>query len=191
MWKESCPVMPGDPVTDYLMNRGLVYTPSPSLRYHASLYYREGDETGRYQAMLALVTAPDGSGASLHRTYLQGGKKAHVLKPKKLMPGLPLSGAAVRLFPVEPCLGIAEGIESAVGASMRFQMPVWSAISAGGVASFIPPAGVNEVVVFADNDESMVGQKAAYALASRLAGDGIKVRVEVPEVVGTDWADYL
>ena len=28
------------------------------------------------------------------------------------MPGLPLSGAAIRLFPADLCVGIAEGIET-------------------------------------------------------------------------------
>ena len=191
MWKESFPVMPGDPVTDYLMRRGLIYTPSPVLRYHPSLFYREGDEVGRYQAMLALVADSEGSGVTLHRTYIKDGKKAPVSKAKKLMPGLPMKGAAIRLFPQEQCLGIAEGIETAIAAAMKFEMPVWAAVSAGGLESWIPPKGVTDVVVFADNDENMVGQKAGYALASRLAGDGIRSSVEIPSQVGTDWADCL
>jgi putative DNA primase/helicase len=140
--------------------------------------------------MLALITAPDGSGASLHRTYLKDGKKAPVLKPKKIMPGLPLSGAAVRLFGVETTLGIAEGIETALAASEAFSIPVWSAISAAGLELWTPPDEVKRVVVFGDNDENMTGQKAAYALAHRLSLKGIDVSVEIPATVG-DWADDL
>jgi putative DNA primase/helicase len=181
----------GDPVVQYLTGRGLVVPETPSLRYHPSLSYRDGNAyVGKFQAMIGLVTGADGQGTSIHRTYLQNGKKAEVSSAKKLMtPIAGVSGSAVRLFPVSPALGIAEGIESALGASMRFQRPVWSAISAHGMESFIPPEGVREVFVFADNDESMVGQKAAYALASRLSGLGIAASVEIPKKAGQDWAD--
>jgi putative DNA primase/helicase len=188
-WKESRPVTDGDEVSRYLAGRGLVA--SPALHFHPGLIYREGDETGRYPAMLALITAPDGSGASIHRTYLKDGKKAPVSKPKKIMPGLPISGAAVRLFTVAECLGIAEGVETAIAASMLFGMPVWAAVSAGGMESWIPPEEAKSVVVFGDSDESYTGQKAAYSLAHRLAMNGIKVEVQLPKQIGTDFADEV
>jgi putative DNA primase/helicase len=187
MWQESRPVAEGDEVSLYLVGRGL--PAAPGLRFHAGLSYREGDETGRYPAMLALIQAPDGSGASIHRTYLKDGKKAPVSKPKKIMPGLPISGGAVRLSPADRHLGIAEGIETALRASVQFSVPVWAAISAGGMESWVPPEGVESVTVFGDNDENFVGQKAAFVLAHRLALKGIKVDVWIPSVVDTDWAD--
>ena len=191
VWKESFPLSGDSPVERYLRGRGLVVPQSTVLRYHPDLAYRDGDQyLGKFNAMLALVQAPDGSGATLHRTYLNfDGTKAVVPKARKLMPGLPLSGAAIRLFPADLCVGIAEGIETAVAASMRFSIPVWSAVSAGGLASFVPPPEAKEVVICSDNDENMVGQKAAYELAARLTGQGIKVRVEIPDRVGADWAD--
>jgi putative DNA primase/helicase len=190
MWQESKPVVAGDPVTQYLIGRGLMVPDGGAIRYAPSIWYRDDSMKLRCQAMLALVTGADGEGKSIHRTFLQGGKKASVATPKKLMPGFGVSGAAIRLFQPGPCLGIAEGIESAIGASMRFHVPVWAAISAGGMESWIPPEGVTEVVVFGDNDENMVGQRAAYALASRLNQKGLKVRVEIPSVAGKDWADH-
>lgn len=189
IWKESAPVREGDEVSRYLAVRGLVVPQTNALRCHPGLSYRDGDETGRYSCMLALVAAPDGSGASIHRTYLQEGRKAPVSKPKKLMPGLPISGAAVRLSPVAECLGIAEGVETALAAAAQFGMPVWAAVSAGGMESWIPPEGVKRIVVFGDNDVTYTGQKAAYALAHRLAMSGIAVDVRIPEQAGTDWAD--
>ena len=68
-------------------------------------------------------------------------------------------------------------------------MPVWSAISAGGLKSWVPPKGVTDVVVFSDNDSSMVGQLAAYELAQRLTKEKIRVTVRIPEKVDTDWGD--
>lgn len=189
MWLDSVPVTDGDPVSRYLTGRGLIVPQSPSLRYAPRIWYRDDVMKIKTQAMLALVTGADDEGKSIHRTFIQDGRKANVSVPKKLMPGFGVSGAAVRLFQAGPCVGIAEGIESAIGASMRFQVPVWSAISAGGLESWIPPYGTREVVVFGDNDENMVGQRAAYALASRLSGRGLKVRVEIPAETGKDWAD--
>ena len=190
VWQESLPITEGDEAYRYLVGRGLPVPPkSPSLRFHPRLAYRDGDELHHYPAMIALVTAPDGSGATIHRTYLKDGKKAPVASPKKIMPGLPLSGAAVRLSPVGECLGIAEGIETAMAASERFSIPTWSCISAAGMESFIPPEGVKQVWIFADNDANFTGQKAAYVLAHRLALAGIAVRVEIPDETGKDWAD--
>jgi putative DNA primase/helicase len=45
------------------------------------------------------------------------------------------------------------------------------------------------VVVFGDNDANFTGQDAAYTLAHRLARQGMQVDVQIPPVVGTDWAD--
>ena len=47
-------------------------------------------------------------------------------------------------------LGIAEGIETALAASYRFGVPVWSAI----LESWEPPTGVKRMIVFGDNDEN-------------------------------------
>lgn len=189
IWKESKPVTEGDEVSRYLSGRGLVVPQSEALRFHPDLFYRDDDETGRYPAMLALITAPDGSGATIHRTYLKDGKKAPVASPKKICSGLPISGGAVRLYPVEPCLGIAEGIETAVACSEAFCVPVWAAVSAGGMESWVPPVDVKQVIVFGDHDLNLRGHKAAYTLASRLADKGLTVTVEIPAKAGSDWAD--
>ena len=187
LWVESKPLSSNDEATRYLQGRGLIIPPTKALRFHPGLHYSHGDEKGIYPALLGLVQAPDGSGASLHRIYLQNGQKAPVSTPKKLMPGLPLSGAAVRLFPVAPCLGIAEGIETALAAAEKFSVPTWAAVSATGLESWVPPEETKEVVIFSDNDGTFTGQKAAFSLAHRLAGKGLKVRVEVPN--GKDWAE--
>ena len=157
------------------------------LRAHPGLKHSEG---GVYPAMLAIMRYPDGTGASVHRTYLTtDGQKAQGVEVRKIMPGFPLAGSCVRLGPLLERIGVAEGIETAVCAGIQFGLPVWSAISANGIETWEPPEGVRSVVVFGDNDANFVGQAAAFALAKRLRIAGMDVEVRIPDAVGTDWAD--
>lgn len=191
LYQESRPIVRGDEVCCYLAGRGIeLYDLPHNLRFHPSLRYKDEFAEACYPAMLATITAPDGKAVSIHRTYLHEGRKAPVASPKRLMPGLPIAGGAVRLTPVSEVLGVAEGIETALAASRLFEIPVWSCISANGLESFIPPEGVKEVVIFADNDVSFTGQAAAYSLAKRLTLKGYETEVQIPSEQG-DWLDEL
>lgn len=190
---ESKPLAHGDEAMRYLAGRGLILpTPPDNLRLHPALPYRDGERIiGRFPCMVALVQAPDGSGVTLHRTYLHDGRKAPVESPKKLMSGKSITGSAIRLSPAGVCLGIAEGIETALASSQIAGIPVWSCINANGIETFEPPEGVTSIVIFADNDESFTGQKAAYVAAHRLSQRGFHVDVQMPPKFG-DWLDvYL
>jgi putative DNA primase/helicase len=193
VWSESAPLHEGDEAMRYLAERGLhVELPMPALRLHPGLAYRDGGETlGRFPALVALVTGSDGKGVTLHRTYLKDGRKASVPSAKKLMPGKPIKGAAIRLHTAGEVLGVAEGIETALAARQLFNIPAWSCISAAGIESFIPPKEVRKVMIFGDNDASGTGQAAAWALAKRLIATNINVEVRIPEQAETDWADLL
>ncbi len=191
-FKESRPIQPGDEAHRYLAGRGLaVYDLPESIRTHPGMAYRDdGKVLGTFAVMLATVTDATGKAVTMHRTFIQDGKKAPVPSAKKLMQGLPIAGAAIRLTPVSRSLGIAEGIETAIAASELFEVPTWSCISTSGIESFEPPQGVEHVIVFADHDANYAGQKAAYAAAHRLALKGIEVEVCIPPTVG-DWLDEL
>ena len=90
--------------------------------------------------MLAKVQARRRQRDSIHRTYLtDDGQKADVPTVKKILGSLPPS-SAVRLSEPGSTLGIAEGIETALCAAVRFGIPVWAAISAGGLERWTPPA---------------------------------------------------
>ncbi|MGB5833228.1 MAG: toprim domain-containing protein [Thiohalocapsa sp.] len=179
------------------------------VRFHPQLAYwdRDADDRplclGRFPAMLALVSDVDGRPVTLHRTYLRadGSGKALVPSSKKLMahPGTtPLTGAAIRLFPVDAAtnamLGIAEGIETALAVQAMTGMPVWACVSATLLQSFRPPADITRLAIWADKDRSGVGANAAGVLRERL-GDALDVRVQLPDVPipanarGVDWAD--
>lgn len=192
VFKESVPIERGDQACSYLAGRGLALYDLPlSIRLHPGMrYLDDGKMLGTFPAMLAIVTDSAGRAVSMHRTYLQDGRKAPVPAAKKLMQGLPLPGAAIRLTPVSRTLGIAEGIETALAASELFEVPTWSCISTSGIETFAPPEGVEHIVIFADHDENFAGQAAAYRAAHRLALRGFEVEVCIPPAVG-DWLDEL
>lgn len=208
VWQQS--LDPADrratPLRAYLTRRGLsgAELDAKVVRFHPALgYWKKNDHNeielaGRYPAMVALVTGPDGTPVTVHRTYLTpDGRKAPVSAPKKLMgyPGNRLIGAAIRLFAPGPVLGVAEGIETALAVHLRTGMPVWSAVSANLLERLEPPAKTSLVVVWADRDRSGAGQAAAMRLRQRLLPRGISVAVHLPPgpipmgAKGTDWAD--
>ena len=63
-------------------------------------------------------------------------------------------------------------------------LPVWSGLTAGGVAAVALPDGVREVLLVADHDAA--GARAALTLARRLRAEGRAVRVIVPPTVATE-----
>lgn len=172
----------------YLASRGLEVP--PSLQWHrAALYHQDGEKLGPYSAMLAPVTR-GGEWLTYHVTYLEGGAKAPVTAPRKLLPhpGI-LNGSSIALYDPEETMGIAEGIETAIAAKMLFGIPVWSALNTSLMKSWQPPSIAKSIVIFGDNDANFAGQSAAYALANSLVGRR-KVEVQFPPDVG-DWNDVL
>lgn len=149
-----------------------------------------------YAASLAIIRKADGSGASLQRVFLtREGDKAPVPEPRMVMAGLDLpEGIAVRLGePADGVLGIAEGVETAVAATVMTGVPCWAAINAVRLATWRPPEGVRRVIVFGDNDPAYAGQKAAYALGNTLSvgKNRIEAEVRIPDATGDDWNDVL
>lgn len=190
MWRECQPI--GEIVTRYLASRRLDGRTWQGLRSHPALEY--GREGPTYPAMVAMVHDAAGKPATLHRTYLRadGTGKADVPAPRRTSHGLTIpKGAAIRLAAVETRMGIAEGIETAMAATILFGLPVWCALNAGNLSAWNPPDGIDEVVIFADKDRNFVGQSAAYHLAERLAKRGLKISVKCPIISGSDWADVL
>lgn len=195
IWARSVPVAMDTPAARYLHRRlGLIIFPA-ALRYVECLRYEEeGQPASWHPAMIALVRDPAGAPVSLHRTYLtREGAKAAVRAPKKLMRGRLPKGSAIRLGGLaEGTLGVAEGTETALAASRRFGVPVWSAISADGMAQWVCPAEVRRLVICGDRDASYTGQWAAYACArgNRIKRPDLIIDVEFPPAPG-DFADFV
>lgn len=187
LWEQSNDLARDDPVSRYLFAR-LGRIPSDTgLRFLRSCQHPDGNS---FPVMLAAYRGPDGRATGLHRTYLSGDdRKASVSNPK-LSLGELVAGGAVRLGAPGPVLGIAEGIETALAASILFGIPVWAALNANRLAVWEPPTDVREVVIFGDNDENFVGQTAAFDLDARLQGK-VDVSIETPIDAGTDWCTVL
>jgi len=159
---------------------------------HHNLFY----EPGRFfPAMLALVKSCDGRDVSIQRIFIKDGAIAPVGEgesaKKTMTPIGTINGASVRLFPIAEHIGIGEGVLTCIAAHELFNLPVWSVLSTNGIKTFVPPKGIREITLFADNDKNFAGQAAAYFGAHRLFREGFKVNVLVPEVPDTDWLDVL
>lgn len=195
-----------EPARLYLKARGFTLLPQ-MLRLHPGLIWQdiEGNRAGPFPTLIALVVDPKERGVTLHRTYLTpDGKKAPVPSVKKLMSHpsyVSLQGSAIRLFPEAKTIGVCEGIETAIAVTEATGIPCWPLVSATFMPSFLPPQGVERVIVFADkNSPSKMhpnghGQEAAHALRMNLWAKHIKCSVEIPPspipdgAKDIDWCD--
>ncbi|MBF0180944.1 MAG: PriCT-2 domain-containing protein [Magnetococcales bacterium] len=191
-WRASVPLDHSDaePVRRYLIGRGLglILADLPGadvVRFHPNLVYWDGrQEVGRYPALVSLVQDMTGRAVTLHRTYLTpNGRKADVPSSKKLMTPIRLGairGAAVRLYAAEKYLGVAEGLETSLAIRLATGQPVWSTVTAGGMAALELPPEIRELFIWCDLDSNGVGQQAAEGLARRMTAGGRIVRVMTP-----------
>lgn len=186
-WSASKPISV-DAVTNYLWSRGIGVIPE-NIRICSACY--EPDTKKEYTAMIARIQNLKGNPIGIHRTYLEGSKKANIEHPKKLMTATEeLKGSAIRLFPILEVLGIAEGIETALSCTQLFSIPTWATISTAIMESFEPPEQIKKIIIYGDNDYNFAGQKSAYKLANRLYNKGLMVQVQIPPEFG-DWNDVL
>lgn len=189
LWRGSVPIELDDPAGWYLTSRIPGWHVCPDLRFTERAPVPGG---GTSPAMLALVRdAVTGAPATIHRTFLTlAGAKAEMGNPRAMMPGELPESVAVRLSEAGDVIGIAEGIETALAAQVRFKVPCHAALTAGFLAKWQPPEGVRKVIVFGDADSNYTGQAAAYTLAHRLSRK-LQVEVRIPGQFGTDWADEV
>lgn len=193
MWAHCVPVLTGDPCALYLARRGFrnVWPLPEVLRLHPALPYWHGAEKlGTFPVMVAPIVAPDGRTVALHRTYLTAdGRKADVPSPKKLTSAAgSMAGACIPLHrPARACIGIAEGIETALAAWCASGVPTVAAYCAGNLSAWQWPAGVQRLVIFADADKA--GREAADTLRARALSRHLACEVMTPTDEGADWCD--
>lgn len=205
-WLEAIPFDASDPrqmpLLRYLQRRGLSAVDEgvlKSLRFEERFFDSESRQW--CPAMVAAVRDISGQLVTLHRTLLAAdGRKADVNVPKRLM-RLPddrtINGCAIRFGELHDVLALAEGIETALSVVVATGLPCWACICAHGLEVVEIPVGVREVLIFADKDQSLTGERAARVLADRLKGHGVTTRVvtireEIPEKdKGIDFNDLL
>ena len=95
------------------------------------------------------------------------------------------------MMPSAETMGIAESVVTALSASQLFDVPVWAALSTGGMVNWKPPEHARNIIIFGDNDANFAGQNAAYGLAYRLQVQGRNVEVRIPDLEDADWNDVL
>ena len=188
LWRRGAKIESGDPVARYLHSRAITLDEYPAtLRFVPRTNASSPSEVAVWcGAMLAKVVAGDRA-VNVHRTFLS----LEVETKRKLMRGTLPPGSCVPLFQSSKILGIAEGIETALAAHVLFGIPVWAALNAGNLSKWLPPAGVDRVVIFGDNDANATGQSAAWAAANRILVNGTAVDVRIPDREGDDWNDVL
>jgi len=214
VWNESIPYTNGvatgqvEPLRRYFLSRNILFRMNgaenqDNLRFHPGLAYldEDGKFVREYPALVCAIRNLDGEIVTLHRTYLTpSGKKAPEESARKMMPvpeGMSITGAAIQLGVPDGVLGVAEGLETALSAYKATQVPTWSAINAWMLESIEIPASVHTVLIWADKDKSVTGEKSAKALKKRLQAEGIKAHILMPQVPrgsdvkSIDWNDVL
>jgi hypothetical protein len=173
-WARCVPIA-GTPAEMYLSSRGLAYG-GDALRYCPA-----------QNAMAALVTHVETSAAmSIQWTLLD----SEARKIRRLfMKDRPTQDGVVRLSDdadVEYGLAIAEGVETCLAAPFR---PIWACLNAGNMARLPVLAGIESLTVFADNDASGTGQRAANECGRRWHEAGREVIITMSDTMGRDMAD--
>ena len=179
----------------YLRNRGINTLPSDAIRFCL-----EQPFNGRhYQSLFSLATDDKGALCYLHRTLLDGDKKANLGESAKRMLSLQedsylehASSVAIRMFPPASTLGIAEGIETALSCRQIYGCNVWAVLNTSLMKRFRAPMGVKHLIIFADTDLNGAGHAAAFECGHRniLSNNDVeKVSIRWPE--SGDFNDML
>jgi putative DNA primase/helicase len=188
IWRASRPAR-GTLVERYLTEVRRLELPEDTdgaIRFHPRLKLRDGTFT---PAMVCAMTSIDtGEFVGVHRTFLApDGSK---LEKKTLGTKV---GSVIRIDPDEAVtdgLAIAEGVESTIAARYLYR-PAWCVIDAGNMQDFPLVVGVQHLEIFADNDASGTGLKAASACLERWQAAGREARIIMPKDAGADVADLV
>lgn len=185
LWSESRPIA-GTEAEHYLAGRGLA-TDSPQLRYHALTPLGAKPATIWRPALIAAVRDESGL-VAVHRTFLPPERPSPAARTIERR-GLGRYGrGAVRLGGITARLGLAEGIETALSATALFGVPCWAALGIGRLPLVRLPPGIDELLLFLDND-------SAGRRAESLARDAFRhvrsIAVHYPHRPGNDWNDVL
>jgi putative DNA primase/helicase len=185
---KSLPRIEKTQVESYLFSRGITKLPEHSVRYSEE-YHKEAGET--FGVMYAIASDERMKPAQVHLTYLKDGRKAG--DPcRKMFAVTKAQNIAVKLFSSGSFLGIAEGIETALSAAQRDNVPVWATLNTSLMKRFRAPAGVKTLCIYADNDSHGAGLAAAFDCGNKnllSKNDVSAVLIRWPKC--GDWNDWI
>lgn len=187
VWAASRPVE-GSPAEAYLLSRALALRVS-DLRYNPRTPYGRGPQTLFRPALIAAVRDDTGL-VAIHRTFLdlKPPRLAGLAVPKRALGGLGLGAVRLRA-PREGVLGWAEGIETAMAATLLTGIPCWAALGSERFARVALPRTVKRLILFLDND---AGGRRAELLAREACGSrGVEIERRYPAAAEADWNDVL
>lgn len=188
LWAEALPPAEGDLCYRYFRLRGLRLGSAPSdLRRHPAApvsVFRPNSLT--CPALVAAIRTPDGAISAVEIAYLDpDGRAARRLRlPRKTVGSAP-PGVAVRLSPPQAGMVVGEGIVTTLSAMARFDLPGWALLSAGNLARWSAPPGVQRILIAGDRGRA--GEAAASELRRRLRVAGLVAEVRTPPAPFGDW----
>lgn len=202
IWRASVSIA-GTLAEVYLNSRGI---PKPDegwpdcLRFHPALKY---PDRGRMPALVCRVDSPRDTPMAIWRIYLRADGQGKADVPNAKLGLAPVSSGAVRLGGVGEHIGLAEGVESALGAWMLTgcKFPVWATLSTSGMAGINMPGQVKRATIFLDGDKPTrrkghdhipsepAGRKAAMSLRLKLQEQGILCDIAAEPPAGKDYLD--
>ena len=187
VWSETVQITNPSPGWIYMVHRTCSPAPWAGFREHRAM----GVAGTTYPALVTKIASVEGKAVNLHITLLgKHGTKADIDPAKRVMRGKLPDGCAIRIGEAAPRMGVAEGVETAISASIMYRMPVWACVNGTLLSKWVPPDIAEEVFVFGDNDANFAGQSKAYTLANRLEViHKRRVQVEIPLLSGMDWND--
>jgi hypothetical protein len=178
----------GSPGEAYLRIRSICTLPD-GLRWHARAPLGRGRAV-RYRPAILAAMEDGGRVVAVQRMFLDPGGNGlarDLQKPKRTL-GRP-RGGAVRLQPAGPCLGLAEGVESAESASILLGIPVWAALGSERLHQIQIPDLVERLILLPDND--LAGCRAEQLALNAYRSRPFAVETLRPWWGLNDWNDVL
>ncbi|MEL6934591.1 MAG: toprim domain-containing protein [Pseudomonadota bacterium] len=187
LWKMALPIS-GSVAESYLRHRHIDIV-SSELRYLERTPFGPKGHVRFLPAMLAAARTDTGI-IAIQRTFLDArtATQASFKNPKRAL-GTPGIGT-VRLFPPRNgILGLAEGSESALSATILKDNPCWATLGNERFGIVTIPESVRELYLFVDNDAG--GDLAEKKAREHFAMLGRRIHRLSPPNPGDDWNDEL
>ena len=168
---------------DYLASRHIA-SHSAQLRFNGRVQLGRSSEATYHPALLAAVRDDSGL-VAVHRTFLDpAGGRAKFDNPKRLLanPGR----GTVRIGQPARVLGLAEGVETALAASVIHGFPVWAVLGNERFGLVTIPRHIERLVLLGDNDAG--GQRAVGLARAGLQRDGLTIEAVFPPAPHNDLA---